>query len=225
MALTKQELLAIEPQFIHIVFGFTRQVQGLLVNNVIIPQEIIYICLGYYYFKYDGKFMLTNASDDVKIISPRKIELGDMGSARLNEALPNDRKTTWKIRFMDGRNGTGLYYSVHYFYGVVSQNCQTFTATAYDGLIDAFGISGFTEAHMFNGKGYYESYIRTTESKVHFQDIMTMEYDPFQSLLVFILNGKEEYYRIVLPIDKKYEKWYPAVSWQSNADYCEVLYG
>eukprot|EP01083_Nonionella_stella_P117784 351359_1 len=124
----------------HLIWGYIRTSRG-----AFIPNDIKLLIEQYMqYREYEGIFELQNTGKSCKVITPKELTTSSNQSARLSLALPRYKQypfiKTWKVKFIARRD---------------AKYKREFDHTAYDGLIDAFGVSGWPKM-VFNGNGTHQ---------------------------------------------------------------------
>eukprot|EP01083_Nonionella_stella_P059792 156505_1 len=205
----------------HLIWGYIRTSRG-----AFIPNDIKLLIEQYMqYREYEGIFELQNTGKSCKVITPKELTTSSNQSARLSLALPRYKQypfiKTWKVKFIarrDAKYKRELKNS-YFMIGVVSQKCKRFDHTAYDGLIDAFGVSGWPKM-VFNGNGTHQRDESMT-AKLCFHDVVEIEYDSTECKLSFTNTTiNHTIWEIQLPQNNT---WFPAVSFDATCICCEIV--
>eukprot|EP01083_Nonionella_stella_P163400 537669_1 len=185
----------------HLIWGYIRTSRG-----AFIPNDIKLLIEQYMqYREYEGIFELQNTGKSCKVITPKELTTSSNQSARLSLALPRYKQypfiKTWKVKFIARRD---------------AKYKGEFDHTAYDGLIDAFGVSGWPKM-VFNGNGTHQRDESMT-AKLCFHDVVEIEYDSTECKLSF--TNTTINHTIQLPQNNT---WFPAVSFDATCICCEIV--
>ena len=121
--------------------------------------------------------------------------IGSVGSGtiRLKFAMPisvrgNNKYDIKSIKWQISHTASVSFPNGYYFIGVISNRVRNFTLTAFEGLQDAYGISGHTTYGVFKGRGTYET-DQDYKHQYSNKSRIDVEYNVDGSRLVFFQNN------------------------------------
>eukprot|EP01084_Bolivina_argentea_P177607 307103_1 len=181
-----------------IVYGYIHEIEKALcightrLNNTI-PEELIKQCFTFYFDPIVPNMIFDEYGIDktrMQIINDKQVKClkgyndayyseGCCGSSiRMKYGLPisvrgnnkyNITSASWEIT----HTATHKFPTAYYFIGVVSNRNTDFSNIAFEGLTDAYGISGYRAGCIFDGKctmdWKYKSYPKNAIVKVEYK--------------------------------------------------------
>eukprot|EP01083_Nonionella_stella_P171136 583842_1 len=137
-------------------------------------------------------------------------------SARCTLPFPLNGKSMIRIRYRLTQKNNRVS-----FIGVVSDKCDNFDKTAFDGLKKCYGISG-QKAFVFKGSGMQRDDKYKSSFSKHCNDHnICIVFDSNESTLTFVIEDLQKIiYSLKLPPNNQ---WFPAISLRNKDDGCQIV--